>query len=138
MPFFGKASEEKLSQLHPKLVTVARTVIQVMDFTVVYTLRSPEEQKFLLSIGQSKTLDSKHLLQPDGFAWAIDVAPFYAWKRPQIDWNDKKAFYYLAGMFVQAAYLLDVNIRYGGDWNMNDDLNDQTFFDLGHFELLTV
>ena len=138
MPSFGTKSEEKLLSLHPKLAEVARTVIQCMDYKIIHTVRTLEEQKHLFETGQSQILLSKHLIQPDGFSHAIDAAPFYAWKRPQIDWKDTKSFYFLAGMFMQAAYLLGVKLRYGGDWNMNNDLNDQKFFDLGHFEILGV
>jgi peptidoglycan L-alanyl-D-glutamate endopeptidase CwlK len=135
MATFGTESESKLKTLHPKLVLVMRSAIEVMDFKIIYTDRSVELQNELVNSGLSQKLNSKHIIQADGFSHAVDIAPFYAWKRPQIDWKDTKAFYYLAGIVMGHAYELGVQLRYGGDWNHNNDLNDQSFFDLSHFEL---
>lgn len=132
---FSQSSENKLLNLHDSLVKVARSVIQVMDFAVICTSRSLEEQEDLIEKGLSKTISSKHLYKPK--SWAIDIAPYYSWKDPKINWNDTNAFIYLAGIWMGHAFLQGVKCRWGGDWNTNHDLSDQTFFDLGHFELIS-
>ena len=41
----------------------------------------------------------------------------------------------LAGAMISNADELDISIRWGGDWNGDGTLTDQTFNDLPHFEL---
>ena len=60
---------------------------------------------------------------------AIDVAPY------PIDWDDKISFYHFVGYVKGTADQLGIKIRCGADWNCNNNLHDQTFFDLTHFEL---
>ena len=60
---------------------------------------------------------------------ALDVCPY------PIDWNDKDRFYNFAGLVKGIAISMDIKIRWGGDWDGDNDLKDQTFFDLPHFEL---
>ena len=130
MPKFSARSLEKLKGVHPQLVAVAQAVIEKFDFAVICGVRSLEEQKILFDAGRSKTLDSKHLVQADGFSHAIDIAPY------PVNWNDAKPFYFLAGLMLATAEHLGYSIRWGGDWNRNYVLSDQTFFDLPHFELV--
>ena len=58
-----------------------------------------------------------------------DVAPY------QIDWQDKDRFYYFAGIVKGVALKLNIPIRWGGDWDSDTQVKDQTFFDLPHFEI---
>lgn len=78
--------------------------------------------------GRSKTKwpDSKHNSNP---SMGIDVAPY------PIDWNDIKRFYHFGGFVQSRAESLGIKLRWGGDWDSDRDLNDQTFMDLVHFEL---
>ena len=71
--------------------------------------------------------NGKHNQKP---SLAIDVSPY------PINWRDTKRFYYFAGVVKAAAYSLGLNIRWGGDWDSDNDFNDQTFMDLVHFELI--
>ena len=75
-------------------------------------------------------MNSKHLAAADGYSRAVDAAPW------PIDWQDTKGFYHFAGFVRGIAAQLGIKIRWGGDWSNNMNLNDQTFFDLVHFELL--
>jgi peptidoglycan L-alanyl-D-glutamate endopeptidase CwlK len=34
------------------------------------------------------------------------------------------------------AAKMGIKIRWGGDWDRDEELHDQTFFDLPHFELI--
>jgi len=128
MPNFSVLSEVKLKTCHYDIQTVIRTVIQRIDFSIIWGHRGNELQQQLYESGFSdkKAGESKHNLMPSE---AIDIAPY------PINWEDKKRFYYLAGMVMMTAWELNIKLRWGGDWNMNDNLNDQKLFDLGHFEL---
>ena len=71
-------------------------------------------------------MESKHL---DGLA--VDIAPH------PIDWEDIKRFTYLAGIVVGIAHSMDIPIRWGGNWDRdNEILSDQKFDDCPHFELV--
>jgi hypothetical protein len=61
---------------------------------------------------------------------AVDVAPY------PIDWNDTRRFDHFAGIVVGIAHRSGVKIRWGGNWDRDNDLNDQNFNDLVHFELI--
>jgi len=132
MPKFGKRSLANLATCHPDLATLLDVVIQHHDCTVLEGARSDERQAELFRQGKSKldgvTKRSKH--QPiGGLSYAVDVAPW------PIDWNNRERFVYLAGIIRGHAEALGIAIRWGGDWDGDDDLKDQTFIDLPHFEL---
>jgi len=129
---FSRVSLERLAGCHWALQDLCHAVIHKHDCTIVYGKRTMAEQQRLVAEGLSKTMNSKHLEQEDGSAWAVDVAPY------PIDWNNTKRFYYFAGMMLALApiYLPEgYTLRWGGDWDMDNDLDDQTFMDLVHFEL---
>lgn len=129
MSTFSKTSEQRLSACHPDLQRLFREVLQIHDCTIIYGPRTVEEQTRLVAQGLSRTMDSRHLVQPDGYSHAVDAAPY------PIDWKNTKRFYYFAGLVMAAAHKLGINIRWGGDWDQDNDLDDQTFMDLVHFEL---
>ena len=52
-----------------------------------------------------------------------------------IDWNDKERFYFFAGYVKGIASQMGIELRWGGDWDSDNQLHDQTFMDLPHFEL---
>ena len=104
---------------------------QVMDFTVLEGVRSIERQRRLVQIGASKTLKGKHLIQPDGWGHAVDIAPY------PIDWQDHGRFYILNGLMRAAASIEGVDIRTGADWDNDGLIQDQSFHDLPHYELVT-
>ena len=67
-------------------------------------------------------------------SWGADLQ----WDYPT-DWNDIDRFIYFAGHVKGLAYALDIGLRWGGDWNMNNDLLDEkSLIDLGHFELIEL
>jgi len=51
------------------------------------------------------------------------------------DW-DKRPFDHFAGVVRAVAYEMDISIRWGGDWDGDWNLFDQTFNDLVHFEVI--
>lgn len=122
---FGSTSLDRLENIDDRLKALAYKVLELQDTTIIYGRRTMEEQKQLFRQGLSRTLDSKHLSGK-----AIDMAPY------PIDWNNTKRFYYFAGLVIATAKQLDINIRWGGNWDMDEDLDDQSFMDLVHFELI--
>jgi peptidoglycan L-alanyl-D-glutamate endopeptidase CwlK len=121
-----------LEWVHPELVAVCRLAVQILDCKVIDGLRTPEEQAINLARGVSKTKHSKHLTQADGYSHAVDLAPYVS----GVDWKDTEMFCVLAGVMRAAAYQRGVTLRWGGDWDMDNQTDDERFRDYGHFELV--
>ena len=51
-------------------------------------------------------------------------------------YRSTKHFYFLAGIIKAIANKRNIKIRWGGDWDDDNDFKDQHFNDLGHFELV--
>ena len=134
MPKFGTRSSNNLAQAHIDLQNLFKEVIKHYDCSVICGHRGEEEQNTAYAEGRSKVEfpNSKHNKTP---SLAVDVVPWFK-DKPNIRWDDKEKFYEFGG-FVQgvAAALGMVDIRWGGNWDMDDELHDQDFFDLPHFEL---
>lgn len=130
MPTFSESSKARLLTCHPKLQTLFLEVIRHYDCSILYGVRTPEEQARLVKEGKSKTINSKHLRQPDGYSHAVDVSPY------PIDWEDTKRFYYFVGHVMGIAKSLGIKIRSGADWDGDLQVKDQNFHDLPHFELI--
>lgn len=134
MPKFSDASQAKLNTCHPELVRLFNEVVKNYDCVVICGVRSDYDQKKAFAEGKSKLdgVTKKSMHQTDRehpYSRAIDIAPF------PLDWNDTKRFYYFAGFVKATALALKINIRWGGDWDSDNDFKDNTFNDLPHFEL---
>lgn len=132
---FSKTSLGRLEGVHPHLQDLCFSLLNHHDILVVYGVRTQAQQLLMVQKGLSKTMNSKHLIQSDGFAHAVDIAPY------PLDWNNSKRFYWVAGMMeVLANQQLPEGwvLRWGGNWDMDEDLDDQSFMDLVHFELRKV
>lgn len=121
---FGKRSKARLKGVKPELVNVLNELVKIMDVTIIEGLRTEERQKQLVASGASKTKFSKHL---EGKA--VDLAPY------PIDWEDRDRFHYMGGMIRGIAKQLNVNVRWGGDWDSDGDIHDNNFDDLVHVEI---
>ncbi len=128
MPQFSVKSQAKLAGCHPDLQKVFNEVIKYYDCTIICGRRSAEEQQEAFETGhsQKKAGQSLHEREPSE---AVDVAPC------PVDWSDHYSFYHFAGFVLGVARGLGITLRWGGDWNQNNNLHDQTLFDLGHFEV---
>ena len=124
MARFGKRSKERLKGVDAKLVNVLNELIKIMDVTIIEGLRSEERQEKLLKEGKTKTRFSKHIQGK-----AVDLAPY------PIDWNDRDRFHYMSGMIRGIAKQLNVNVRWGGDWDSDGETKDNSFDDLVHVEI---
>lgn len=128
MPAFGKASQEKLATCDPRLQKVFNEVIKHFDCTVIEGHRGEAAQNKAFAEGKSKLKypQGKHNKTP---SLAADVLPY------PIDWNDTNRMRYFAGFVVGIAATMGIKLRWGGDWNQNTELKDNSFNDLPHFEL---
>lgn len=121
---FGSKSKAELVGVLPIMVDVADLALRLstQDFMIFDGLRTPEEQKRLVAKGMSKTLNSKHLKQKDGYSHAFDAVPVVG-SIPKWDW---KVIYPVAYAVDRAATSLGVadKIRWGGAW-------DRTLADFG-------
>lgn len=135
MPQFSEASKEKLSSCHPDLQILFNEVIKTFDCRVLEGYRNERDQNaaFDAKKSQLKFPHGKHNKLP---SFAIDVSPC------PIDWSKINRFYWFAGYVLGIAQMLKQEgkishlIRYGGDWNRNFNIHDQSFNDLVHFELV--
>lgn len=69
------ASAAKLEIVKPALASTVKLAIgySPVDFKVNQSLRTVEQQKTAVAEGHSRTMHSKHLVQPDGYVWAVDL-----------------------------------------------------------------
>lgn len=144
MPSYSELSYSRLNTCDVRLQSIFMEVIKTIDCTILEGERSEERQRKNIEKGVSKTMDSKHLLRPSK---AVDVAPYpLKWPKPPKDdsvaertrWMKEYAMFYLfAGYVLRVAEEKGIKIRWGGDWNGNFQVDDQSFDDLVHFELIS-
>lgn len=129
MPKFSQRSLGRLNTCDEKLQRLFNEVVKFYDCTILCGHRNEQDQNEAYRSGMSQVRwpNSKHNSNP---SVAVDVVPY------PIDWNDKVRFYHFAGFVLGIAKEMGINITWGGDWNRNNNLKDQSFFDLPHFELV--
>ena len=111
-------------------VLVTRIRDEVVDISLTSGYRDREEQNTLFenSLSTLRWPDSKHNRKP---SLAVDLQP-YPYPRSELKlWA---SLGYIAGHAHRIAQEEGFRIRWGGDWNRNGDLTDQTFDDLFHLE----
>ena len=128
MPKFGKKSLEKLSTCDKRLQLVLNEVIKTVDCSVLEGHRGKQRQNKLYDEGKTKLKfpNGRHNASPSR---AVDVVPY------PIDWDDRERFHLFAGFVIGTAKQMGVNLRWGGDWNINWFVDDNKFDDFPHFEL---
>ena len=128
MPKFGKSSRKRLATCHEDLQKVFNEVIKKVDCSIIEGQRSEERQNRLFEEGKTKVRYPKgrHNAVPSR---AVDVVPY------PVDWNDRERFHLFSGFVLGVAYRMGINLRWGGDWNMNFEVDDNKFDDFPHFEL---
>lgn len=111
----GTKSIKNLAGVHPDLARVVKRAIQLtkQDFGVHEGLRTEATQAEYLRRGVTKTKNSKHLKQPDGYSHAVDLVPYVngvlRWEWPLI--------YPIADAMRAAAVECGVMLRWGGVWD---------------------
>lgn len=135
MPKFSELSTKRLESCHKDLQLIFLTAVQDFDCSIICGHRTEQEQERVYREGKSQLRypESKHNSFP---SMAVDVAPY------PIDWVDKPRFYFFAGYVKRLAEellnqkLINHRLRWGGDWDGDSLVNDQSFYDLPHFELV--
>ena len=136
MPEFGTVSLSRLTTCHPDLQVLFSVVVEKFDCSILCGHRDEIAQTEAFEGGFSKVQwpNSKHNQYP---SLAVDVAPY------PVDWKDERRFYYFAGQVMAVATALyqqgeiEHEIRWGGDFDQDTQVKDETFRDLPHFELIT-
>lgn len=146
----------KLSDADVRLQLVFDLLMKHYPYLLLEVKRDPAYQDELFLKGATKLRGSnpsaKHCATP---AKAIDAAPKQLpakWgeidyerlmKLRGVEFNrainqafkERAKFYHFAGFVMGFAKAHNIDLRWGGDWDNDQDFNDQSFDDLVHFEL---
>lgn len=131
---YSQNSRSKLATCHPDIHTIMMEVIKWRDVSIVCGWRSEEAQQEAYHNGYSTVQypNSKHNSAP---SMAVDVVPY-----PE-KWSDMDELQIMGGFILGVAAMLYEEgkishlVRWGHDWDMDDDYDDHTFIDAPHFEL---
>lgn len=156
MPSFGKQSQERFDTVVGDLQEILSMAILITDFSITCGHRPKDIQNMYFVSGASRVRypNSKHNKEP---SQAFDIMPYdkrWGALTGNVMQNRKIAkdlqvteqaaaqmvrskYYYLAGVIRAVAYLLKLEVRWGGDWDSDDDFTDNKFNDLGHFEIVS-
>jgi peptidoglycan L-alanyl-D-glutamate endopeptidase CwlK len=128
MPRFGKSSKKRLETCDERLQDVFNEVIKYIDCSVLEGHRSGERQNKLFDEGKTKVRypDGRHNALPSR---AVDVTPY------PVDWEDRERQTLFAGFVLGIARSMGIKLRWGGDWNMDFEVQDNKFDDFPHFEV---
>ena len=128
MPHFGKKSKERLSTCHEDLQKVFNEVIKVVDCSILEGHRDERRQEKLYAEGKTKVHYpmGRHNTKPSR---AVDVVPY------PVDWDARERFHLFSGFVLGMDSRMGITLRWGGDWNMNFNVDDNKFDDFPHFEL---
>ena len=148
---YSTHSKRVLVTLHPILRAILTDALEIYDHRLERGLRDVAQQRVYVKDGWSKTMKSEHLPfevegEPDPVSRAVDAAPYpvdydvevTGTRKERITAAKNRARFAEFAGIVKAIgwYRYQVRIRWGGDWDGDNDLNDQTFDDLVHFELV--
>ena len=135
---YSNSSLTKLNTCHPDLQKILKKAIKHYDIIIIEGIRTKERQEELVRTGKSKTMNSKHLDQGDGFSHAVDCALY------PIDWSDKERFVFLQGYLKGLADAMKEvgeithTLRLGVDWDSDGNIKEHSFFDGPHVELRLI
>lgn len=119
--------ESRLRRVHPDLARIIRRAAEItsVPFTVLQSDRTLAQQRENVRKGVSKTMKSRHLISPDGFVRAVDIAPLEG-KSASFAWP---LYFKLAPIIKQAAkdVGMDKKVNWGGVWDRTiDQLSNDT------------
>ncbi len=118
MTKFNTTSIRRMSGVDPRLVAVMKAARETIPFEITEGLRTRERQRYLVSTGKSRTMNSYHLRGK-----AVDVV---ATPGGKVSWN--LADYRAINAAVQkAAKAAGVTVTWGGSW--------KSIVDGPHFQL---
>ena len=158
MPNYSRISNSRLNSSESDLIVLFTEVIKSFDNTIIFGYRDKVEQFSLFMKGRTLignewviTDRRKVVTYKDGYdkmsthnylpSRAIDAVPYYK-DKPHIRWNETHTICYFAGHVMATALKLKEqgkithDIRWLGDGNMNKIVEDETFMDLYHYEII--
>ena len=129
MPSFSDKSISKLAHCDARLQRVFHEVVRNFDCTILEGHRDKERQNRMVEEGKSQVRwpDGKHNTVP---SMAVDVTPY------PVVWDDRERQTLFAGFVLATAKAMDIDLRWGGDWDRDTEVRDNTFDDLVHFEIV--
>ena len=129
MPSFSEKSLANLATCDPLLQRVFHEVVLNFDCTVLEGHRDEARQNKMVDEGKSQVRwpDGKHNNVP---SLAVDVCPY------PVVWDDRERQTLFAGYVLATAKGMGIDFRWGGDWNRDTEVRDNTFDDLVHFEIV--
>lgn len=158
MPHYSARSESRLQTVAEPIQRVMRFVLKRFDHTILEGHRDQltQDAAFVRGASTKQWPNSKHNQLPSA---AVDAAPYYPevpaggidWRTDAAllaaaksqDWvafmailENVKRWHTFGGYVLGAGNAMDVQIRWGGDWDLDFHFNDQTLIDLPHFELV--
>lgn len=130
---WGKRSKEVYATLDPVLQDIVDYVLhEVADISLIKGHRNQREQDeaFRKGTSQLKWPHGKHNSLP---STAVDLQPY---PPPEDDKRLWAALGYIAGAAIEYAKSVNVELRWGFDWDRDGDLTDNEFMDGFHLELV--
>lgn len=128
---YSSKSMTNLLECDLRLQRVFAVVLKTFDHTILTGHRPEKEQnaKFFAvpQLSKVKWPDSSHNCKPSK---GIDACPY------PVDFDDSKRITYFAGFVIATALHLGIRLRWGGDWDSDTQLRDNSFDDLCHFEII--
>jgi len=145
MPKFSERSLSILHTCHEEIQVLMEEVIKFFDCKPIRGWSSPDVQFSLFKKGRvwrngiwviDNPLEvvtykdghdklSRHNSFPSD---AIDILPY------PIDWKDTIRICYFAGRVMQKAEDMGIRLTWGGDFDNDTEVKDQSFMDMVHFE----
>ncbi len=137
MPAFTITSRTRLATCHKDIQTLFNEVIKTFDCVVLEGYRDEKAQEEAFKKGNTKVHwpNGKHNSMP---SMAVDVSPY------PVQWGNVSRFYWFGGYVMGIAQKLYEDgkithkIRYGGDWDRDKEISNNTFDDLVHFEISAI
>lgn len=153
MAHYGTKSQHELNTAEPDLITLFTEVVKYFDNSIIYAYRDQAIQFELFKKGRELingiwviTNQNKVVTYKDGYqklsmhnyspSMAVDALPY------PINYKDTDRMRYFAGFVMGTAVQLKeqgkmtYNIRWGADWDRDSFLDDETFLDFCHFEII--
>lgn len=155
MPNYSNTSLARLLSCTENIQRVFIKVVNRFDCTILEGYRSKVRQNSLYDQGRSQVRypKGKHNKNPSE---AVDAAPYpLDWttspdvmKKMQENYgisdsvmfelqsaiDNQCRWHYFAGYVLATGHSMGIELRWGGDWDMDYDIDDNRFDDLPHFE----
>ncbi len=139
MPSFSPRSNAHLDTCSDDIQRLFRTVVQTYDCSVWEGHRGEALQTkyFTEEPRRSRVAwpNGKHNAKPSNAVHVVPY-PFPGWEKEK-EIEVIRACYHFAGYVRRVAEEMGIKIRWGGNWDRDTVINDQTFMDLMHFEEVT-